>query len=174
MRHLVSPAPVIGWTPTMGVAVRDGNHGNTAMAPTWLAMNLAQNLEEFQAVSIEVDIRLEVPIEQDHGIGPQPLAHFHGRLHVDGAGHLQLMTTMLTVAEGPNTVVGRAVILHEGEDDLVSQPTGAAGGRIACSVRFPDGVRLDSPGASLAPGETALLGRVRTDGETRSVYVTLF
>lgn len=52
----------------------------------------------------------------------------------DGSGRLELVTGMLTVAEGPNSVVGRAVILHESEDDLVSQPTGAAGGRVACGV----------------------------------------
>lgn len=52
----------------------------------------------------------------------------------DGAGRLRLVTDMLTVADGPNTVVGRAVILHEGEDDLESQPTGAAGGRLGCGI----------------------------------------
>jgi Cu-Zn family superoxide dismutase len=41
---------------------------------------------------------------------------------------------MLTVDEGPYSVVGKGVILHVKEDDLVSQPTGAAGGRIACGV----------------------------------------
>jgi Cu/Zn superoxide dismutase len=58
------------------------------------------------------------------------------------------MTTMLTVAEGPNTVVGRSVILHEGEDDLVSQPTGAAGGRIACGI-----VVLEGEAVTEAPAE---------------------
>jgi Cu-Zn family superoxide dismutase len=57
----------------------------------------------------------------------------------DGVGHLELTSDMITVAAGPNTVVGRAVILHEGEDDLESQPTGAAGGRIACGVVAPPG-----------------------------------
>jgi len=52
----------------------------------------------------------------------------------DGVGHVELVSDMLTVAEGPNTVVGRGVILHEKADDLVSQPTGDAGGRIACGV----------------------------------------
>ncbi len=46
---------------------------------------------------------------------------------------------MITVAEGPNSVVGRAVILHEGEDGLVSQPTGAAGSRIGCGVVVMEG-----------------------------------
>jgi Cu-Zn family superoxide dismutase len=57
----------------------------------------------------------------------------------DGTGHVELTSDMITVADGPNTVVGRAIILHEGEDDLESQPTGAAGGRIACGVVEPSG-----------------------------------
>ena len=52
----------------------------------------------------------------------------------DGAGRLKLVTDMLTVADGPDTVVGRAVILHEGADDLESQPTGAAGSRLGCGI----------------------------------------
>jgi hypothetical protein len=41
---------------------------------------------------------------------------------------------MLTLDEGPNSVVGRAVIVHEKADDLESQPTGAAGSRVPCGV----------------------------------------
>lgn len=52
----------------------------------------------------------------------------------DGTGHLEVSSEQLTVAEGENSVVGRGVILHEGEDDLESQPTGAAGARLACGV----------------------------------------
>lgn len=52
----------------------------------------------------------------------------------DGTGTLELTSNLVTVGEGDNSVVGRGVILHEGEDDLTSQPTGAAGGRIACGV----------------------------------------
>ena len=36
--------------------------------------------------------------------------------------------------EGPHSIIGRAVIVHAGEDDLHSQPTGAAGPRVACGV----------------------------------------
>jgi len=35
---------------------------------------------------------------------------------------------------GTASILGRAVIVHEGRDDLVSQPSGAAGARVACGV----------------------------------------
>ena len=31
-------------------------------------------------------------------------------------------------------ILGRGIIIHAGEDDLSSQPTGAAGSRVACGV----------------------------------------
>jgi Cu-Zn family superoxide dismutase len=92
------------------------------------------------------------PTDAPHGAPTDEMRHAgdFGNIEIgeDGAGHLELMTTMLTVAEGPNTVVGRAVILHEGEDDLVSQPTGAAGGRIACGI-----VVLEGEAVTEAPAE---------------------
>jgi len=35
---------------------------------------------------------------------------------------------------GPRSIIGKSVIVHAGADDLESQPTGAAGARIACGV----------------------------------------
>lgn len=35
---------------------------------------------------------------------------------------------------GAQSVIGRSVIVHEKADDLKTQPTGAAGGRVACGV----------------------------------------
>lgn len=35
---------------------------------------------------------------------------------------------------GPDSIVGRGLIIHADPDDLVSQPTGNAGARVACGV----------------------------------------
>lgn len=35
---------------------------------------------------------------------------------------------------GPHSIIGRAVIIHEKQDDLISQPTGDAGSRIGCGT----------------------------------------
>lgn len=35
---------------------------------------------------------------------------------------------------GPDTIIGKAIIVHAGEDDLVSQPSGNAGARVGCGV----------------------------------------
>jgi len=73
-----------------------------------------------------------------HGAPTDPEHHAGdlGNIEVgeDGSGHFQLGSNMLTVDPGPNSVVGKSVILHAGEDDFVSQPSGAAGDRWACGV----------------------------------------
>jgi superoxide dismutase, Cu-Zn family len=52
----------------------------------------------------------------------------------DGTGKLMLSSNMLTVTPGANSVVGHAVIFHANPDDLKTQPTGNAGGRLGCGV----------------------------------------
>lgn len=52
----------------------------------------------------------------------------------DGTGRIELTTKDLTVTPGPNSVVGRAVVLHADPDDCTSQPAGDSGARIACGV----------------------------------------
>lgn len=78
------------------------------------------------------------PTGVEHG-GPDAAVHHAGdfgniEVGADGKSHLELTSGMLTVHEGPNSVLGRAIILHAGTDDLTSQPTGAAGDRLGCGV----------------------------------------
>ena len=53
----------------------------------------------------------------------------------DGTAHHEMTIDFVTLQEGqPHSIIGRGLIVHAGEDDLTSQPTGAAGGRLACAV----------------------------------------
>jgi len=58
-----------------------------------------------------------------------------GNIEADASGkaHLDWKDKVMKLS-GPDSVVGRSVILHEKEDDLKTQPTGNAGGRLACGV----------------------------------------
>lgn len=58
-----------------------------------------------------------------------------GNITADSAGkaHYDRVDKVLSF-EGPDSIVGRAVIVHTGVDDLKSQPSGDAGGRGACGV----------------------------------------
>jgi superoxide dismutase, Cu-Zn family len=55
-------------------------------------------------------------------------------IEANGTGHLEIVTDLLTVRPGPNSVVGKAVVFHEKEDDLKTQPSGNAGARLGCGV----------------------------------------
>lgn len=58
-----------------------------------------------------------------------------GNLSADenGVATADFVDTMLALS-GPHSILGRGVIVHAEADDLTSQPTGAAGARLACGV----------------------------------------
>jgi Cu-Zn family superoxide dismutase len=79
------------------------------------------------------------PSGQQHGSMSAPGHHHAGdmdNLKADASGRAQASfeLTEVTVAPGPNSVVGRAVVVHKDPDDYKTQPTGNSGGRIACGV----------------------------------------
>lgn len=58
-----------------------------------------------------------------------------GNLTADESGkaHLEITDTMMSF-DGEESIIGKSIIVHEKEDDLKTQPTGDAGGRVACGV----------------------------------------
>lgn len=58
-----------------------------------------------------------------------------GNLVADQSGkaHYDRVDSLVAL-EGANSVIGYGLIVHEKVDDLKTQPTGAAGGRVACGV----------------------------------------
>lgn len=59
-----------------------------------------------------------------------------GNLTADSSGKafIDLTVDDISIGEGASDILGRAVIVHAKEDDLKSQPAGAAGARIAGGV----------------------------------------
>jgi Cu-Zn family superoxide dismutase len=76
------------------------------------------------------------PMKKPHGAPDAAERHAgdFGNLEPDsyGKAHLELKSNMVKLS-GENSILGRGVIVHEKVDDW-SQPTGNAGGRVACGV----------------------------------------
>ncbi len=77
------------------------------------------------------------PTGQPHGAPDSATRHVGdlGNLEAgeDGMASYSRVDTVVAFS-GPRSIIGRAVIVHAAEDDLTSQPTGNAGGRLACGV----------------------------------------
>jgi superoxide dismutase, Cu-Zn family len=77
---------------------------------------------------------------QEHGSheGDKYHAGDLGNLQADAQGKakktLVVPDSKLSLTTGPSSVVGRAIVVHGGPDDLKSQPAGNSGPRIACGV----------------------------------------
>jgi Cu-Zn family superoxide dismutase len=63
-----------------------------------------------------------------------------GNVTADAAGKVKTsFTDTLIALAGPHSILDRAVVVHGGEDDLTSQPSGNAGPRVACGVIHEQG-----------------------------------
>ncbi|MCB1671009.1 MAG: superoxide dismutase family protein [Pseudomonadales bacterium] len=78
------------------------------------------------------------PEDQPHGGRMTESSHLGDLANIeevdtDGRTALDIMDEDLTL-RGENSIVGKAVVIHEEPDDLESQPAGDSGERIACGV----------------------------------------
>ncbi len=101
------------------------------------------------------------PGNAPHG-APDAAAHHAGdfgniEVAADGTGNLDIVSTMLSLDQGDNAVVGKSVILHKGTDDLATQPSGNSGDRIACGIvqRAQGQAETGAAPATLPPAEAA-------------------
>ncbi len=77
------------------------------------------------------------PENTDHG-GPGDAVRHVGDLGnitagENGKAHYEWIDKVISFS-GKHNIIGRGIIIHSGEDDLVSQPTGNAGARVAYGV----------------------------------------
>ncbi len=77
------------------------------------------------------------PTGQPHGAPDDSLRHVGdlGNIEAgqDSTASVNIVDSILTLS-GPNSIVGKAVVVHADADDLESQPSGNAGARLACGV----------------------------------------
>jgi Cu-Zn family superoxide dismutase len=77
------------------------------------------------------------PTHMKHGAPTDAERHVGdlGNVVADEKGNATLVWNDKVIKlSGPNSIIGKGVIVHAGEDDLKSQPTGNAGARVACGV----------------------------------------
>ena len=75
-----------------------------------------------------------------HNHGKWDTDHFHmgdiGNLKADAQGTAELTFTTdkwcLGCSDNTKNIIGKSIIIHADKDDFHSQPTGNAGGRVAC------------------------------------------
>jgi Cu-Zn family superoxide dismutase len=74
---------------------------------------------------------------RDNPEGPHAGDLLNIEVKVDGTAKATLRDTMVTLADGPNSVFhsgGTAIVIHAKEDDYKTDPAGNSGPRIACGV----------------------------------------
>ena len=87
------------------------------------------------------------PADVEHACPPTTPRHAGdmGNVEVgdDGSASFDYSSADISLGGGQSSIVGKAVVLHAGEDDCTSQPSGDAGARLACGVISMDGMGMD-------------------------------
>lgn len=100
------------------------------------------------------------PMDVEHACPPTAPRHAGdlGNLEVtgDGSATYELTTDLVSLDPGATSIIGKAVILHSGQDDCQTQPTGDAGSRQGCGL-----IALSSPSAE----DTMVVEGDETEGE---------
>lgn len=96
------------------------------------------------------------PGNDPHGAPTDPESEHHigdmGNISADASGTARLDTTFgFLTLEGDASLIGKALVVHAGRDDLTSQPSGDAGARVACAVIVQQD---NSEAAAPSPSET--------------------
>lgn len=80
------------------------------------------------------------PTGQPHGAWGDAAGYHKGdignfKVDANGRGEVSVTTDEWCIGCGDDTkdILGKAIIVHIGVDDLISQPSGAAGARVACA-----------------------------------------
>jgi Cu-Zn family superoxide dismutase len=78
------------------------------------------------------------PSSSQHG-GPAGATRHGGDLgnlkaDVNGYAQMSIEVTGISLGTDPNSITGRAVIVHAGADDFKTQPSGNSGARVACGL----------------------------------------
>ncbi len=144
-------------TQARAVAELRPTEGNTAVgSATFTSMNGSVRIEATIAglapgrhgIHIHETGDCSAPDASSAGGHFAPQGNQHGapddeQRHVGDLGNLEAgedstaqfsHTDDLITLSGTNSVVGRALVVHSGEDDLTTQPSGDSGSRVACGV----------------------------------------
>ncbi len=97
------------------------------------------------------------PTGAAHGSPTAPAHHAgdFGNMTVkgDGTGILELPSGDISVGSAANSVVGRAIVVHEKADDLTGQPSGNSGARVGCGVINVAGAGQQAPIGQAPPAQ---------------------
>lgn len=77
------------------------------------------------------------PFDKPHGAPTDKERHVGDLGNItaneEGIAKFEMVDSVISFS-GKSSIIGRSVVVHKGEDDLKTQPTGNAGPRVACGI----------------------------------------